>query len=424
VNIPKDPQARIGIFGGTFNPFHVGHMQALQTVKTRGSLSWISIVPTNQNPLKPETEGPTSEQRMEIIKIAIQGQEGFGIDQQELERGGQSFTIDTVSKYAETVSSDRLFLIVGSDQFENFDKWKSFEKILTLANLIVVSRPPASQPNELSDFPEGLRPLVSEIGGQVVALKSGRFIEFVRLRDNDVSASDIRKRIRSGRAVERFLTMEVESYIRQNNIYASLGPKIGDLEKFTEFCGQVLFDKKGITVRGFDLRETDSASEFTLIASGTSTRHTAALAENVMKEVKGEYNVFPQSIEGMAEGRWVLLDYGSLIVHVFYDFVRQEYRLENLWSKGKDLGLVDPNPGPVGHAASGAAGARSTGMSANISTAPSGLRPMAGGADSGSVGGDRSTASRSGSAAQSTSAGATGMKTPNVPNMTNPFDKK
>ena len=86
-------------------------------------------------------------------------------------------------------------------------------------------------------------------------------------------------------------------------------------------------------------------SEFVVIASGTSTRHAAAMAENVVMAVKEEYNVLPQSVEGIDEGRWVLVDYGSLIVHIFYDFVRQEYSLENLWREGKDLGLKDPYVG-------------------------------------------------------------------------------
>jgi nicotinate-nucleotide adenylyltransferase len=69
------------------------------------------------------------------------------------------------------------------------------------------------------------------------------------------------------------------------------------------------------------------------------------MAENVVIAVKEEYNVHPQSVEGIDEGRWVVVDYGSLIVHIFYDFVRQEYNLEGLWRDGKDMGLKDPYVG-------------------------------------------------------------------------------
>ena len=124
--------------------------------------------------------------------------------------------------------------------------------------------------------------------------------------------------------------------------------RIGDFKQFTEFCADVLFSKKGINVRGFDLTGVAAPSEYTLIASGTSTRHAAAMAENVVMAVKEEYNLHPQSVEGIDEGRWVLVDYGSLIIHLFYDFVRQEYNLETLWKQGKDLGLKDPYAGKPG----------------------------------------------------------------------------
>ena len=120
-----------------------------------------------------------------------------------------------------------------------------------------------------------------------------------------------------------------------------MGDKIGDFKKFSSFAGDVLFSKKGIQVRGFDLRKMSAPSEFAVICSGTSTRHTSSLAENLIDAVKEEYGVLPQSIEGLSEGRWVVLDYGSLIVHLFYDFVRQEYSIEKLWLDAVDIGLKD-----------------------------------------------------------------------------------
>jgi nicotinate-nucleotide adenylyltransferase len=137
------------------------------------------------------------------------------------------------------------------------------------------------------------------------------------------------------------MTIEVEEYIKSKGFYGPIGPRIGDGESFARFCAEALFAKKGLQVRAYDLRELTSPSEYALIASGTSTRHTVALAEAVQKAVKDEFNVFPQSVEGVSEGRWVLLDYGVMIVHIFYDFVRQEYRLEELWREGRDLGVKD-----------------------------------------------------------------------------------
>lgn len=345
LNREIDPNARVGIFGGTFNPLHMGHVNAITTVHTRIKLDEIVVIPAAQNPKKPAIEGPTPDQRLTMLQRGLSEYAEFvSIDDQELKRGGPSYSVDTVRAYAKTIPPESLYVIVGLDQFHDFDQWKSFEEILTLANLVVVTRPGHTLPFSEEDMPEGLKPLIAAFDRQFVQLSTGRSIEFVRLQDIDVSAGDVRKRLRSGRNVDAHLSIGVEEFIREEGLYAPIGPLIGDYSDFAKFCANVLFERKAINVRAFDLTKVDAATEYALIASGTSTRHAVSLAEAVQRAVKDEYNVFPMSLEGSTEGRWVLLDYGSLIVHVFYDFVRQEYRLEDLWKEGRDMGLTDPNP--------------------------------------------------------------------------------
>ena len=333
---------RVGVFGGTFNPFHRGHLACIESARARLNLDRIFVVPTARNPLKAPVEGPTDEQRIEMAKLGIESLEYASIDDQEIRRGGPSYAIETISAYAKVVAPENLHLIVGADQFESFDKWKDYGRILELANLAVIARPRHEAPFSADDMPLGLRPLVAEFDRSFAQLTSGRHIEFLRVPTLDVSATDVRKRLRTSRGVDRSLTIPVEDYIRGNGLYGPLGPKIGDFEEFTRFCAGALFDRKAIAVRGFDLRGGEAAADFTLVASGTSTRHASSLADNVMRAVKDEFNVLPQSVEGLGEGRWALLDYGALIVHVFYDFVRQEYRIEDLWRSGRDMRLVDP----------------------------------------------------------------------------------
>jgi nicotinate-nucleotide adenylyltransferase len=302
----------------------------------------IKVVPAARNPNKPPVEGPTDEQRLAMVSRGLSELADFTeVDDIEIRRGGNSFTVDTLKAYSKEVAPEDLYLIVGLDQFEEFDKWKSFEEILTIANLVVVTRPRHTIPLSEDEVAPGLQKLIAAFDRQFIQLNTGRSIEFVRLQDIDVASSEVRKRLRTGRNVDAQLTIAVEDYIKEHQLYAPIGPRIGDFEKFTRFCGQALFDKKAINVRGYDLRGLESATEFALIASGTSTRHASALAEAVQRAVKDEFNVFPMSVEGAGEGRWVLLDYGALIVHVFYDFVRQEYRLEDLWKAGRDLELKD-----------------------------------------------------------------------------------
>lgn len=334
--------SRIGVFGGTFNPLHVAHIQCVRTAKQRFSLDRVYVVPAAQNPRKPRTEGPKDSERLEMCKVGFASDDFVVVDDRELKRGGLSYTVTTLESFAKEEDPSDVHLMIGMDQFDDFDRWHRIDRILELANVIVISRPGHPIPQIISDFPEGLRPYITDFEKGFAQLTTGRHIEFLRMNEVDVSASDVRKRLRTGRSVEKFLTIEVEEFIREHNLYDPIGPRIGDYEAFARFCGEALFAKKGINVRGYDLRPTTAPTEFAIVASGTSSRHTSSLAEGVLNAVKDEFNVFPQSVEGMGEGRWVLLDYGSAIVHVFYDFVRQEYRLEELWKNARDLGLKDP----------------------------------------------------------------------------------
>jgi nicotinate-nucleotide adenylyltransferase len=337
---------KIGIFGGSFNPPHMGHINAVQTVAKKMGLDKVHIVPAAQNPLKTPVEGPSPEQRYELTRLAFeQYGETYFVDDCEIKRGGKSYTVDTILELRKKYKSDDLYLIVGADKFEELSDWKDYNKILCETNLIVTTRPGYDTPESLEQMPAYLKPMVSDFDFNFIDLNTGKNIQFITLRDIEISSSEVRKWLRTGKPVEKYLPLAVESYLKEHKLYRNLGDRIGDFQKFSAFCADVLFAKKGINVRGFDLTGIAAPSEYTLIASGTSTRHAAAMAENIVLAVKEEYNVHPQSVEGIEEGRWVLVDYGSLIIHLFYDFVRQEYSLENLWRDGKDLGFKDPYAG-------------------------------------------------------------------------------
>ncbi len=336
-----DSQEKIAIFGGSFNPFHVGHINAIQSIQKAFRFDRVIVVPAAQNPLKESVDGPTGAERLEMVRLGLKDLESVELDEQELNRGGKSYSVDTVEHYSKQVSPENLFLVVGIDQFENFDTWKDFEKILKLANLIVISRPGFQLPFAQDDLPKGVQKLVVEMERQFVQLKSERTIEFLQIKNSTVSASEVRKKLRSDRNVDKLVPMQVEEYIRSAKLYAPLKEKIGDYEKFTHYCADVLFSRKALALKGYNLKGLDAPTDFTLIASGTSTRHASSLAENLIMAVKEEFNVRPQAIEGLTEGRWIVLDYGVLIVHLFYDFVRQEYQLEELWRMAKPITLVE-----------------------------------------------------------------------------------
>ena len=99
-------------------------------------------------------------------------------------------------------------------------------------------------------------------------------------------------------------------------------------------------DKKGIDLKLFDVRELSSLTDYLLLISGRSDRQVQAIAENIRTEFKHHHDVLPLAIEGMDQGRWVLLDYGEIMVHVFQQPVREFYDLEGLWSEAPEVELV------------------------------------------------------------------------------------
>jgi nicotinate-nucleotide adenylyltransferase len=333
---------RIGIFGGTFDPLHFGHLNSIQTVCEELHLDQLRVIPANQSPHRPATEGPNPKQRLEMVRRGIDGlNPKIVLDDLEVTRGGVSFTIDTVKALSKTLKGHQLVLIIGIDQFENFEKWKNFEDLLSKVDLLVTSRPGTPLPATVSDYPSGIQALVKKADKTGALLKTGHRLQFLQLRDVEVSATEIRRRFRAKESIKDLIPEAVEKYIRSQGLYESLGARIGDFEKLTRFCTQALRSKSGVNIQAYDLRALQHPSEFTIVASGTSSRQAQSLAETLMKAVKDQYGVWPQSVEGLKEGRWVVVDYGSLIVHVFYDYVRNEYRLEELWREANEMRLEE-----------------------------------------------------------------------------------
>lgn len=325
---------KTGFFGGNFDPFHYGHLNSIIQVAEQLDLDQVRVVPASISPLRIQTQSSTPEQRLAMLKRGVEGHKDLiEIDTREIDRGGVSYTIDTVQSYLKENPDANVTLIIGMDQFWKFDQWKSFDKLLGLVDLAVTTRPGMELPYSLEEWPLGLRNMVGDSDAKQAMLKTGKTIHFVQLNDVEASGTEIRRKIRINQDVQTLVAAPVEEYIRTHKLYETVQNSIGDFEKFAAYCEKTIADKGGVNVKVFDLRDRNAPSEFTVIASGTSTRHATALAEHLMKEVKKDYGVWPEHIEGTSEGRWIVTDYGSLIVHTFYDFVRQEYRLEELWTR-------------------------------------------------------------------------------------------
>src|SRR5690606_1364881 len=162
--------------------------------------------------------------------------EGVEIDDRETHRPGVSYTIDSVTEILQEHPDVELYLILGMDTFETFDKWKNYEKLLGLCHLIVASRPGVARPFVKEDMPQGLIPLVSAFDGDMAVLETGKTIEFIKIGNLPFSSSEVRKKLKTGQNVDKYLDIRVEEYIKKHGLYAPVGPKLGNYRDFTLFC--------------------------------------------------------------------------------------------------------------------------------------------------------------------------------------------
>ena len=124
---------KVGIFGGTFNPFHLGHLNCLLTVAEKSNLVNVIVVPANINPLKEQIEGPSAQQRFDMTAVALQDYpELIELSDFEIKREGPSYSIETIKFFREQYKASDLNLIIGMDSFEVFDRWKEFENTETI----------------------------------------------------------------------------------------------------------------------------------------------------------------------------------------------------------------------------------------------------------------------------------------------------
>ncbi len=208
---------RIGIFGGTFDPIHNGHLEVAERVRQWFSLDGVHFVPAAQSPHKRRQPEATAWDRFAMLVLATAHHRHFYVSTLELERGGVSYTIDTVREFRERMEAD-LYFILGADAFQSFALWKEPEELLRLTNLIVVSRPGhALSPEPL---PEPLRSQVRWVAPERGGIREGGpHIYFCSNVHNAASATEVRRAVRRGERITHLVPREVATYIEKYHLY-------------------------------------------------------------------------------------------------------------------------------------------------------------------------------------------------------------
>lgn len=196
-------ERRLGVFGGTFDPVHVGHLVAAQDVLESLSLDRVLFVPARRSPHRPAEPRAPSEARLRMVHSAIEGDERFGVTDLELRRESPSYTVDTLRHLSAEDPEASLVLIIGADQWSEFSRWREPGEIVRLAELAVMAR-------------SGERPTATSPGFGLGVAPS--FVE-VPVTRIDVSASLVRERAAAGRSTRYLVPEGVRRIIEADNLY-------------------------------------------------------------------------------------------------------------------------------------------------------------------------------------------------------------
>jgi nicotinate-nucleotide adenylyltransferase len=188
---------RIGLFGGSFDPVHLGHLLVAQAAREELELKRLYFIPAAQSPFKPERCPTSGEQRLRLLRLALAGLRWCEVDEQEIKRGGVSYTVDTVADYARRFPACKLFYLIGADHVQQLPKWRRCNELAQMTEFVALPRPGQSEVpfpapfhgRRLSGFPLGL------------------------------SSSQVRARVRAGQPLDWLVPTPVAEAIRNSGLY-------------------------------------------------------------------------------------------------------------------------------------------------------------------------------------------------------------
>ena len=203
---------RIGVFGGTFDPVHYGHLACAEQLREAAGLDAVLFLPCNRQPHKPRYKPSPASHRLAMLRAATRKYEEFLVSDLETRRGGVSFTVDTVTHLREILGhGPQIWLLLGMDAFLDVPRWKRPETIVRECRFAVAARPGYPESLEHSKSREYAKSRISR-----AITRRSRFFEITAL---DISSTDIRKRVARGKTVRFLIPDIVASYIERTGLY-------------------------------------------------------------------------------------------------------------------------------------------------------------------------------------------------------------
>jgi nicotinate-nucleotide adenylyltransferase len=215
----KGAERRVGLFGGTFNPIHLGHLRGAEEIREAFGLDEVVFIPAALPPHKVTEKIIKADHRLEMVELATQKNPHFSTSDVELKRSGKSYSIDTIRHFRQRYPIS-LFFILGRDAFVEIETWKEFQDLFSLCNFIVMTRPGSSKSSSPSFLPRSLISAFQydqEAGAWIHF--SGCKLFFKEINFLDISSTKVRELIEKEASVRYLVPPDVEDYVRMHGLY-------------------------------------------------------------------------------------------------------------------------------------------------------------------------------------------------------------
>jgi nicotinate-nucleotide adenylyltransferase len=334
---------RTGLLGGTLDPIHFGHLRSAEEIREAFELEEIWFVPAALPPHKESTTITPFIHRLAMVDLSVASIKHFKVIPIENERPGPSYSIDTLKELKKRYKEERgFFFILGSDAFLDIETWKDYSSLTNYSSLIIMKRSDEDM-SKLKDVILKSFPNHYKQDENTFIANDKNAIYLYSVTNLAISGTDIRRRANLGLSVRFLVPEEVRIYMEKNRLYAKSTndfslPLKDQKAKISSLKGPVqqivleLLENKGERVVILDMRGFSPLSDFFVISHGRSTRHVQGIENRMLKNLRKK-GIKCRGIEGEREGKWILMDFGDVIVHLFYEPVREFYDLEGLWSE-------------------------------------------------------------------------------------------
>jgi nicotinate-nucleotide adenylyltransferase len=343
---------RIGLFGGTLDPVHFGHLRAAEEVREAFRLDEIWFVPASVPPHKETAAVTPFDHRFAMVELAVTGVDHFRAVSLEAERPGPSYSIDTLRVLRQRHGTmSEFFFILGDDAFAEIEQWKAYRLLTDFASLVIIRRDSRGLSSLREIIGRAFPDHKAEAGADVYQAPGKKAICFRGVTHFGISGTDIRRRARCGLSVRFLVPERVRSYMEEKDLYnQSAGGTLTSSgienrqetssgERAKRIAGEILRNK-GERIVILDVRGLSGFADYFVISHGRSTRHVQGIVDNIARDLRKD-GMRCKGVEGERDGKWVLLDYGDVVVHLFYEPVRDFYDLEGLWSQAPRLELSE-----------------------------------------------------------------------------------